>query len=1124
VLAGKRLEAKRVKLGLSIDSSKSFSGDGTHKFGWAASLQSYSIFNIASLINGIRIEINSTELTPVRNARIIIPSLSIDTTNTIGSYEDYVLAEVFLVDFLLYETFLGLWRMSIGSVEFKVNGVLVATLGGGTLDSTGLGPGYVPLLGIPPKVTGSLFNSVTGLPSNYSYSYTQEGNVHCSYGIQINDGDSYIYMPVSVPSSVIPSCFSVCTYCMSMPAIVQGTTTENIVLHLKNNGTKVFAITDTTEYDEGTSERQYGSFWVVPNLDKSVVKLGDSYGSLIQRGGIPYTKYTGKRLCITSDSSKIPAPPPPRPNPYSETATSTGNLTNSYSAYLDTVFDTASIIEDPLGETSWLPVDITYDKQYLLQQIPTIPNQVVAGETLTFVYPSKVQHRTKYGDPNSDMLGYLSWDDGVSTPTEINNIITYVSYNTHPHWSYFYHPRNWNVDGSSVNWETYWAPIGDQFLSHPSLPGDRDVQKRTSLVSAPLLEGGNSSFIESIAFGKKTSWWGLPTFDIDRPSIPSSITAELSTARWSSSDAIISTESGKIKVTSSGPSTLSVNYNLADWNSYPRLLPLLTKEFVFNWDSTNVSSIKVFAVGSDGVEWQICSSPGTYPWSTSLINKKYSGSWIQDWGLTDVTDIGTDIPVNGESVVAYNNNIRVINPQVLSARGAKSLRFEIVFINPATPVKIHLPVFNIENTWNIYQESRQFGCAINENGSCFRFGQSNFWNYLLNAFEYPPSVLQPGSQTTVLDWLCFKRVVLEGIGPTDSLLTELNSLYKLHIEWNTLIHIANDTTAWICNYGDNNDLVQAVLSNTLQPPPLMMFPCFDRDSNLTPTSNFCMKVWAFDQMNRYHITPKVTSDNVTLIKSPGSNWLITDTSEPNGWTVRYHQHVVDNSETDYKLSASSKQYANLRPWHGFFFVGNDDSTSSTNGVDIVHDRNTGEYFYCYLINNDLWVNRSYSLHPTVEDEITQITFSADVSEPAIIIAPDGVLYVVYTRGTNVYYRSSTDQSLSWNSEILLFSGKSKCRIATNHENNDVVFVAFGYVSGTSGPGYLYSIPYGGGDISLPSPTIIKDQTATNIVVADEQFDISYISGQVYLLCKLDGSSLHSHYSSKDGGLTFDKIF
>lgn len=919
MLAGRKAKYARIRVGLSVSSSGGLTGDGTPTYQYAASMTSAYIFNSVLLTDGITIGGYSNTTDPETLCYLSLPDLGINDTSGSAAYGSSFETYVDLVDVALYEHYTSPWFLEIGSVEWYVGGVLTDTYGGGSLNATGLAPGYVPLFGLPFNLNCSVGPGVTGLtiPSDLSYDVTQSATAVGSLLYQEYGSSDWIALPLAHLPETTPSCFTSCDLCYDTAGIVTGDDTSELTLAISSTFGFDMQAFGGEYFSRERQIHQVGSAYMVPMLDKTVTKLGDSYAAVIARAGFPYTKYRGTRRCG-------PTTPPgtggPYPSPYFRSEQVEGEVHPEYSYVEGTIRDTWDTKEAPLDSITYVPYSAA--RSYLQSgwiglglfngdpiDESQYPDHLLGQkqESVSFTFPSKTQSRTKFGDPNGDMLPYLDWNGGGASPTELDNVLFYWSYICHPHWSYVDAPGNYTVDGSSTSFQEYWGPLGEQVTNEGT---------RTTRISAHLMDTANVQFIEEKAFGVKTSWFGVCSFQIDKPTLLTEMTA-LGPDRWTLTGATGVFTSTTLTLTPTADA-VKAEYDLADWGDAPYMRSQWVQDWVLDWDATNIASIKFTLVGREGSKVVLAQSPDvpdTYPWPVSgLGSKKNVGTHAQDWGVGAVSDTGTDLKPSGQSAAAMADNQRVIAPQLLSARSAAKLVIEIVPTDPGDPVVIDLPIMRkpTERPY-VFHESRGFASIVSADGPLIRAGQSQYWNYLIDDMQYPPVVRAPGAQQTALDWFCWWRNVLYGSSHTDGLDAQIASFFDSGIEYTIRDHVAYDTTVFLWR-GETQPV--GVVQNTLQPPPLALFWERDRNEYLDYDGDPCQKVWDFSQEDRIAIS---TVDPVELIKDPDPDWLADDTP-PSGWFIRRHAHVTDGSEDDFKIRYDAKDYANWRPWHGFVWI------------------------------------------------------------------------------------------------------------------------------------------------------------------------------------------------------------
>lgn len=295
MLSGRVARFSHYELALSC--SASTGSGGTHagaSHTWLGVLETRFSPDTLVLDPGIRLEVSGS--TPgSASARIRVPLLGIDFTgggvNSCGIVFDDLRLRVRQASYL--------WRLSWASVRVFAGGALVHTGGAGTLDGSGLGPSWVPLLGIPPMLTGSCFaglNPPSPTPTSYSAwaetSATVAGGWRFAYS-----GENWQMPPLVLQSYVDPG-----------GAGPFGLTPEGIATAQSTwNG----AIAAYSRYDldlvpnrqpfvhRGDRRTRHGSVLLAPCMDRSAVRgCGADTAALVVRGGFPRTLARGERSWV----------------------------------------------------------------------------------------------------------------------------------------------------------------------------------------------------------------------------------------------------------------------------------------------------------------------------------------------------------------------------------------------------------------------------------------------------------------------------------------------------------------------------------------------------------------------------------------------------------------------------------------------------------------------------------------------------------------------------------------------------------------------------------------------------------------------------------------------------------
>jgi len=197
---------------------------------------------------------------------------------------------------------------------------------------------------------------------------------------------------------------------------------------------------------------------------------------------------------------------------------------------------------------------------------------------------------------------------------------------------------------------------------------------------------------------------------------------------------------------------------------------------------------------------------------------------------------------------------------------------------------------------------------------------------------------------------------------------------------------------------------------------------------------------------------------------------------------------------------------------------------------ITHDIYFGHMYSGAISDNDVYLTNS-TFNIPIDEYITNstLTNTGDITSFSLSVSKDGIVYASYiSEADGPNYKISTNQGTTWSTEIALpFTGSPKyIKCETNKQNGDVLFMCFKYISGTSGPGYLYCIRYNSGLTSIPAEEQVIDSSGNPIEIEDESFDVSWGTeyGMFILTCKLSGDTAPSYLSSADSGKSFTEVY
>jgi len=1128
----------RDKIEIKIKSAGSFTGTDYSHEAKASSLYAVDVNN---LLTGLSVYIKSVH-TPTTNSWTATyrgPNEPFGGYTVSGStFKNTLSMSCVLEDIKAYATRFSKIKIVVGSIKIYVDDVLSTTLAGFDITSDAMGPIWGPIFSGLVKVEGGATAQVTtsfiGPPTYGSYDLTSSAVSTVSGGWRFMENGNWYSHDVILPdiSNEAPKCgkslgppppapqFTICTpFDIHLTnCVISNNTWGNHINSVHSIHKSAYSTSSSGFGDHSEEERIGGSIHFIPKLARDLARINKDFGASIFRWATPRCQSNSSReialIHLGGGGNKNG----------STVTNKISNIVQHSSARAEEVFNDKSAIESMLDVIPYSLITVSHFKYVNSEDYDGSGNghQDRDVEVFSFEYPYTVETYHEGTAP------YMHHD---------NKIARYWNTVANPWWSYGYVSGKWNLYGSPTNWADYWGPSREQYLA--------EAKKRNSVITDTLEASAHTPFLDAFnSNGEKDvdgnpvglRWVGMCRWINQTITPPTSVALdETSSTLWSVKDSLGSiTFNHTNMVISSTVSELEVTLVVNTFDIPPYMYPSICDRIFLNWSPTNVSYIKVYSVGRGGHEelykWNISDTAterNHIYYHPKVADNKYAGSWATDNGSGIADDLGTDSLGSGISSLTMSGSDTAENFMLTGDRTQTKIKFLIGFTSTASTVTLNYPTFyKCVNTKRQVWENGSAVATIFNDGPGVRLG-NNLYYY--GGINIPPLVNGIPYKSTVIDWLMDRRCLLESVHPYTGgavdLTTELTQLYDT-FEVQSIASVDGNTISSLLPVADNNPKWVCALTNgASEIPPWSAFAHNIRDSdwNEIPGS-FFGGVWSMCQLPR----KLVNSGNFPAILTNPSNTIqSTLLYTLTNWKVTGSEPIVDNYEiSNWKVKVNSTEYAKVNPWHGYTSIidGGGSDYTETGGVAIEHNKFNGEYWYAFVTSGNLFVGRSKFYFPTIDDSITQVTYSNNSSKPCLMFAPNGVLYIVYNSGSNVVYRTSTDQSLTWSSEIILFSGKTNVRSTVNDFNNDIVFSAFGYISGSSGPGYLYVIPYGGGDISLPSEVIAKDSTGANLRLADNSYDLNFLAGQLVLMCNKDGDSFYSHYCSKDNGLSFDKVF
>jgi len=1056
-------------------------------------------------------------------------------------------------DYKVYNRYDGTWRVRLGEARLYVGGVLEHTFSPITLDSLSAAfPKVIPCSLQFPMGKGSAYvaqnpsvSEAAGAGWSYSTSASVTAKISARWQIT-EDGVTYAH-PVSWPAITLPSGNSVST------ATVSGTTTWDSVLSLSASDvlddqwcSPGPGSAQSNPYRHATAKA--GEFWLVPIYNRNVVRMLTPSQSLVERGGFPRVFRRGERSHYLSPNFF-----PEIPGPGEELGTvsvSESEVLPEHTAFLEVVGDSAGIIEDPLSTTLYSPVSLAgsdwqgaelgldYPWGGSLPAACSIPDwrtgRQYRSDSASFRWPSSVQTRTGGAlGANTAIRTNLSHTEPMA-----RLLLTWYC----PHWSYaLKFPANtidtnaddipdqqdeWQVFGSPVEAE-YWLDSRQQWMAFTGLGSSPET--RNIILSESLSNDRRIAMWQDYLFGFKTSPFGISNFIAQSPTVPASLTMDSSSASLVTGLVNCSVAAGSsIVATPAAAGDIEVAIDASSFTLKPFLFGSLAKEFKFNWSTTNVSALNVYAEGWDGTRVLIYASADKDTWKEWPLSGtavKFAGSWAQDFGRGYVTDDGVDIDSGGISATTMSDVLRSHVFGLLPGRTCRRFVF-VVTPTAVSNVTINWPSFR-QTSPKFVPEIAQQGAFIVENGPGVRWGNGAWWNRSLDSFSNPPILQGPETMPTILDGLCGRRVQFDGVAGTDGLDTEIAALFESGIEYtNVRKHMAVDPTDggqsthcfWTNGSGGP---VLCLVSSMRESPPMSSYPSRTRDTNWQLTNGHNQSVYICHARNRDYTS---AAGSIRLVDGADEWPEPVLTGVVPSWKRREHHHAVTNDESLFDIVRISTVLARLRPWHGSFAILSADDSAETH-VSSIH-LPWGGFVLGWSDGEGLRIARWDYPVPYGEPDSTYrfITKDPEDLQPRFRIDLNLCrLFVTWQRAFSQMEAFSDDDGATWSTPEEIRTD-IRWQDTWHDERGFEGRAYFAYDSGASGPGKIWvevrppgesafgsAVVVGGG-----TPVSFADSTFKIVASPDEQ--ASWILSAIK-----NGGAVPTHFRSFDDGETWTEI-
>lgn len=841
----------------------------------------------------------------------------------------------------------GQFRLAVDSLELLANEEPWLTLPGLDELSTGCGPGYIPLVGLPPVITGG--NGGSGYTGPGEYAWTLALDQLVSGGWRFDTDGAWQDLPVRLPDFETPE--------GDAGGIVVATRTWGDLLRMQTEAeAERTCVPGTMSGPARLAARSTrGRVQLVPALPRSIHRLNPDFALLVQRAGFP-------QVALERSSDRAEGPHQLGTQNPNLIRTIQTDITHArQGARLNVLRTNPHAMEreifdpEPLAPCVAARVDVlatnpesdcTFDPAYVAGSY--------AGESV--VFPKVV--------------------DGVEENPELepawrhaDPLVRYFSTWIHPHWSVFHHFSPWPVENSPTDPRLYWEPVRAQHLMHPALPPSEQTRTRNSLTTCPLMASAFTPFTDGYLGGKR--WVGVSRWQMRRA--PVGVPVEYSAAgseRWSAEGGTFALTPLGVEVTPAGPEPIRVKLEWANLTSPPFMAPATAQDVEVDWSGAGIDSVRLGRLSPEMTEpvwWNEGDpvEPGRFRLlkGTDAIE---AGTWGLDHGAGVTSDQGTDLRPEGRSAPLMADPEAAIAFPLISGRRMSHLVFEITPTNPPGPIVIAYPIAHRAAeapTWlNFTGHSGAWFWPL---GPGVGHG---LWDWYDQGWQSPPAVNGAGFTSSVLDALATRRVLAEGVHPEENLDAECGDLYDDY-EGQARGQVERNSLAFPWPNSGANELAWALVNTAAEVPPLALWPMRDRDADGNATGPYEQGVTVGAVEPRIY----VANQPFSLHNPVGQDVLAPHAPGVPGWYVREHRMPLDHNEpAQYRWRIGNADQARMRPWHGAFgLTGLEELPGTIVAADLHPD---GRWAHAFARESTLWLG--------IADRRTQMLAEWDSGEDA----------------------------------------------------------------------------------------------------------------------------------------------
>lgn len=1060
---GKVVEWSDLEYTLTGSATASGSG-GTLTYGYTGSCFTSYAFNTVLVYTGVSLQVESSfdGTSGSWSVRYDGPGAPFGGYVIGGSTYSSVSISARIKNLKIYHQLLGaLYNVSWDSVEVYVNGSLSIVLPGSSVNETsnGVGPCYIPLIGVPLQVASSVTGGIDQPPWTYDEcdpsnvpdiaEFEAEGSIQAGMRFKETAGGDWHSLPIYLDIRSVPC--GGCPYSLTTTGLISGTSTHlvtlspflksttkkeydsrlfgNIVVRVRCvdfegnellfndyfsgmgdytlacDGTPVIGAVDDLYKNTSTSESGNGAICVIPNLEKIIHRLGHDTAALIYRNDLPLVTGSASRgWTIDAVSESVSANPAIFP----------GSL-----PFVGALGNDLHPMEDFLGFPTPCPLSVTKSKsesvgyeRYMVSIVDmgthpppdfSDPAQCPEGTARIGVSVYDTLPETPEGSGKSETVSWTSIDtvDFVSNYQQhASALLRYIGTWGNILWHYLHFRANY----SDVDFDSHWGPGRQQHKSNPALPAPERTNTRADVIGSSWFDSGHVPFMDALMGGQL--WLGTSRHRLYTPTIPAECQTGASSV-WNfgvydpdleSWDGGGSVGSGSVTI---GTDTTKTTLDVLSFSAFPFMYPLICDRIQIPASGfSNVASFSVKLIGIDGSEVELCTASGTHVIPKGP-NSKYAGSWgIQNSPGGGLDDLGVDADANGISSLVMADPLHCSAFSLLPARSYYRLRYDIVKTNPAHDATVPHPVFKRNTTTpKMICESGHIQTLIWPNGSALRLGN---WDFYIQGvgFQNPP-VIKAFEKTTIIDALCTIRLIFEARAADDGLTTELASMFDT-LEGQSVGVVDKFSVAYLNPLAGKwlvaSSFQWSLINTMAEGPPLACFPnkSFGIGStDWSQTGPYKHEVLEWSQEDRYLIHP---TNPMHQLNAAGSAQITTSVAGIPGWAITQHREPVDNLETPtWDIQVLGTKYADATPWRGFFGI----CDIEVDGIAVwAHNLLSvfGFVHWVWASGSGVAHRRSNTSWPLERDVDVMVSGDSSDACPVLRQNADGRLFCVFVRG------------------------------------------------------------------------------------------------------------------------------